>query len=183
VRVSGVTITGGIGSEGENGGGVVVNHTTGGAVPSSPTLTLTDSIVTANETDYGGGIAVYNYAYLSLVDTLVVDNVGGVAGGGLWMQNYGRVDCEATAVGAAGFVANTSAIGGGIYLSNSSNGTIHAVGCDWGSDTDGDDNADYDIQQAPRTSADAWCYGNASSLSETVDCAAASCTASSETCP
>ena len=113
---------------------------------------------------------------------LTENELGDVAGGGLWMKDYGQLSCTATRLGAAGFTDNESEIGGGLYLSNSSNGTVDAVGCDWGSDADGDDNADYDIQQAPRTTS--YCYGNAASLTETVSCSGGSCTTSTDsTCP
>jgi hypothetical protein len=99
------------------------------------------------------------------------------------MQDYGTLSCDASALGAAGFVDNSSPIAGGVYLSNSSNGNVDTTGCDWGDDTAGDDNSTYDIQQAPRTSTN-YCYPNAATLSDTVTCAAGTCTASTDaTCP
>lgn len=70
-----------------------------------------------------------------------------------------------------------------MYLSNESNGVVDAVGCDWGADSDGDDNATYDIQQAPGASH-RYCYPNAAAPTDAVQCAAGACTASTDaTCP
>jgi hypothetical protein len=184
--IRGLTITGGEGSVSSSGstqgGGVVANQNTG-AMASSPNLVLDDCIVTSNTAQYGGGVAVLKYGWIELDDTLVDGNDGTAAGGGLWMQDYGKVTCAATTLGAAGFVANTSPIGGGMYLSNSTSGTVESVGCDWGDDASGDDNATYDIQQNPRAT-DFYCYPNAASLSDTVSCSGGSCTSSTDaTCP
>ena len=110
------------------GGGVAVTHTTGGATPYTPNLTLTDCVVTGNEADYGGGIAIRSYGWLQLFDTVVTSNDADVAGGGLWMQDYGTLECTASALGGAGFTANSASIAGAVYLSNSTSGTVEAVG-------------------------------------------------------
>jgi hypothetical protein len=74
-------------------------------------------------------------------------------------------------------------IAGGVYLSNSSDGTVDSVGCDWGDDTAADDNDVYDIKQSPHAS-NMYCYPNATSLSDSVQCAAGACTVSTDaTCP
>ena len=185
LSLDGFTITGGTGSvfSSTQGGGVAVTHTTGGATPYTPNLTLTDCDVRDNEASYGGGIAIRSYGWLSLIDTRVDDNTGDSAGGALWMQDYGTLECSASALGDAGFAGNTSAIAGAIYLSNGTSGNIDAVGCDWGDDASGDDNATYDIQQAPAAS-NVYCYPNATALTETISCADGGCTASTDaTCP
>ncbi len=183
LALEGLTISGGIGSSGTKGGGIVAAQTMGGAVPSTPNVTLTDCIVSGNETDYGGGIAVQNYGWVDLVDTVVEGNTATFAGGGVWVQSAGKLSCTATFLGAAGIVANSSPTGGGVYLSSSSAGEVDAVGCDWGEDGDGDDNATYDIQQQPSASH-RYCYTNATALTDAVACSGGSCTASTDsTCP
>ena len=100
------------------------------------------------------------------------------------MQNRGQLDCTATALGAARIVNNTATTaGGGVYLSSATSGTVDAVGCDWGEDATGDDNATYDLQQNP-WATERYCYPNASALTDTVSCSGGSCTASTDaTCP
>ncbi|MFZ5476123.1 MAG: putative metal-binding motif-containing protein [Myxococcota bacterium] len=182
LEMEGVTLAGGAGSSGTNGGAVITNHSSG--APSVPNLTLTDSVVTANDTDYGGGIAIYAQSWVSLVDTRVEGNNATIAGGGVWMNSSGRLDCEATSVGSAGVVANTAPLGGGVYLSSSSGGNLDARGCDWGDDDDADDNEGYDVEQNPGGDGHGWCWTNASSITSEVSCASASCSASTDAdCP
>jgi hypothetical protein len=181
VDLTGVTITGGKGSSGTHGGGVIVGEYT--VPPSVPNVTLTDSVVTGNTTSYGGGLAIYNYGWIELVDTLVDGNTASVAGGGLWVQNYGYLTCAAETLGAAGIVANTSTYGAGVYLSSAAGGGLETVGCDWGATGTADDNSSYDVQWYPRSASTQWCYGDAASLTDTVTCAGGSCTASTEACP
>ncbi|MFZ5480314.1 MAG: putative metal-binding motif-containing protein [Myxococcota bacterium] len=180
VNLEGVTISGGLGSSGTTGGGVIVGEYT--ARQAVPNVTLTDCIVTGNSTQYGGGLAIYNYGWIELVDTLVDGNTASSAGGGLWVQNYGYLSCSATTLGAAGFVGNTSSIGSGVYLSSSAGGGLDTVGCDWGDTGTADDNSSYDIQWNPRSTR-YWCYGDATSLSDAVSCTGGSCTTSTEACP
>ena len=184
LTLQGLTITDGNGTSGSAGGGVVASRSLSyGALPATPNVTLIDSVVTGNTTRYGGGIAVYGYAWVDLIDSVVSDNEATSLGGGFWMQNYGELSCSASMLGAAGFVGNTAPYGGGGYLSISTSGTVDSVGCDWGDDASGDDNASYDLQQAP-ASTDHYCYGNAASLSDAVSCAGGTCTASTDAvCP
>jgi len=174
VLVRGLTLTGGTGSNGSKGGAVAVEQNTGGALPSAPNLKLEDCILTGNETEYGGAIAVNNYGWIELDDTLVVGNNGSVAGGGVWVQNSGRVTCNASALGAGGFRENTSPIAGALYFSSATSGDLLSTGCDWGSEADGDDNAEFDIQRNPYASH-LWCYGNAASTSASLTCVADGC--------
>lgn len=177
LEVRGVTISGGVGSEGgEKGGGVVISQPD--AAPAAPNLTLVDSVVTSNEAEYGGGIAVLGFASLALEDTVVKGNQGNVAGGGLWMQASGSVTCNASVLGGAGFTGNTSGIAGALYFSDRTGGSLRATGCDFG-DAGSDDNTTYDIQRQPASST-AWCFGNATALGDTVACSGADCTGTRE---
>jgi hypothetical protein len=184
LELEGFTITDGNGYAGRAGGGIAVNRAASyGALPAVPTVTVIDSIITGNHTGYGGGIAVYNYAWVDLEDTVVTDNDATTAGGGFWLQNHGEVSCSASALGAAGFTANTALYGGAGYIASATDGLVDAVGCDWGDDPSGDDNTKYDMQQSP-ASTDHYCYANATALTDSVSCAAGSCTASRDTpCP
>jgi hypothetical protein len=184
VTLEGLTLTGGNGTAGVAGGGLVVSRNTSyGGLPSEPTVSLIDSIVTGNDTRYGGGAAIYGYGWLELVDSLIEDNSASIAGGGVWLQNVGLLSCTATALGSAGLLANSSPIGGAGYLASKFYGDVSSVGCDWGDDASGDDNSSADIQQNPSTT-DTYCYPNASTLSDTITCGYGACTASTDaSCP
>jgi hypothetical protein len=185
VTIQGITLTGGIGSESGTKGGAVVAYNGSGARPSTPNVTLVDSILTGNSTSYGGAIVVNNYGWVSLEDTLVTGNTGTSAGGGAWIQNYGLLDCTASAPGMGGFTGNTSAIGGAIYLSSAANGDVDSLGCDFGDDATGDDNSGYDIRLSPGSTGPAYCFTNATSAADTVICDGGTCTSSitDATCP
>jgi hypothetical protein len=177
-----LTITGGVGSSGSKGGAIIASQTTGSANPSTPNVMLRGVLVTGNDTQYGGGIAINSYGWVALEDSLVLDNTASVAGGGVWMQGAGKLTCEATALGIAGLLGNTAPTGGGVYFSASTSGILQSTGCDWGTDAAGDDNSAYDVSVA--TTTNRYCYGNASTLTAAVSCASGSCTASTDTtCP
>ncbi len=188
VTIDGFTLTGGIGggtTGNRKGGAVALSHTTGSAVPATPNVTLTDCIVTGNTATYGAGIDVENYGWVSIVDTEISANAATSAGGGAWVQNYGKVSCSASALGNAGMYLNTATYGGGIYLSNSAGGTVTTTGCDFGADGSSDDNATYDIQVAPVSGTHHYCLTNAIALTDTVSCSAGTCTSTmtDATCP
>ena len=184
LTLDGLTITGGNGTSSNAGGGIALSRATSyGGLPSEPTVTVIDSVVTGNSTRYGGGAAIFGYGWLELVDSTIEDNTASVTGGGVWVQNVGMLSCEATSLGAAGIVANTAPIGGGAYLSSKYYGDVSSVGCDWGDDGSGDDNSAYDIQQNPSTT-DSYCYPNAATLSDSVVCTYGTCTATTDSpCP
>jgi hypothetical protein len=184
LSISGLTLTGGGGTSGNAGGGLLVSRNTSyGGLPTEPTVTLVDSIVTGNATRYGGAAAIYGYGWLDLVDSTLEGNEATTQGGAVWLQNVGKVSCTATRLGAAGVFGNTSPTGGGLYLASKFYGDVDSVGCDWGDDLAGDDNDAYDIQQNP-SSTDAYCYPNASTLADLVSCTLGSCSASTDpTCP
>ena len=184
LTLEGVTITDGNGASGRVGGGLVASRSLSfGALPTTPTVTLIESVVEGNSTRYGGGIAVYGYAWVDLIDSLVTGNEATIVGGGFWLQSYGAVSCSASTLGAGGILANTAPVGGGGYLTLATSGSVDSVGCDWGEDAAGDDNAAYDLQQT-EASGSAYCYGNALALTDTVSCAGGACTASTDaTCP
>jgi hypothetical protein len=181
LTLEGLTITGGIGSEsGTKGGGVAVAQA--GAAAAQPNVTLRDSIITGNRTAYGGGVALKDYGTMALYDSLIINNEATAVGGGVWVQTYGALTCEASVLGAAGVVGNTAPIAGGLYFSSKNDGALDSIGCDWG-DSGVDDNEPEDIDRQPHAD-NAWCFGNASALSDTVYCDAAGCTGTvAETCP
>ncbi|GDX83682.1 hypothetical protein LBMAG42_54930 [Deltaproteobacteria bacterium] len=173
LTIRGLTITGGIGSEDNTkGGGVAVTQS--GAVAATPNVTFYDSIITGNATDYGGGIALLDYASVALHDSWVTGNSATAVGGGVWVQDHGELTCEATFLGGGGFTANAAPIAGGYYFSSKTNGVIASTGCDWG-EAGTDDNALYDIQRQPYYQ-NAWCFGNATSLTDSVSCDSSGCT-------
>ncbi len=173
LTVRGLTITGGIGSE-ENtkGGGVAVTQS--GSVSATPNVIFYDTIITANATSYGGGIALLDYASVALHDSWVTGNSATAVGGGVWVQDHGEFSCETTFIGGGGFTANAAPIAGAFYFSSKSNGVLSSTGCDWG-DAGTDDNALYDIQRQPYYD-NAWCFGNATSLTDSVECDSTGCT-------
>ncbi len=173
LTVRGITITGGIGSE-ENtkGGGVAVTQS--GAVSGTPNVSFYDSIITGNATSYGGGIALFDYASVALHDSWVTGNEATAVGGGVWVQDHGELTCDTTFIGGGGFTANAAPIAGAFYFSSKSNGLLSSTGCDWG-EAGSDDNALYDIQRQPYYE-NAWCFGNATSLTDSVECDSTGCT-------
>lgn len=188
LTIDGFTLTGGIGggtSGNRKGGAVAVSQTTGSALPSTPNVTLQDCIVTANTATYGGAIDVENYGWVSIIDTEISSNAATSAGGGAWVQNYGKVSCSASALGNSSFYLNTATYGGGIYLSNATGGSVSATGCDFGADSSADDNATYDVQVAPVSGTHHYCYTNAVALTDTVTCTGGTCTSTmtDATCP
>ena len=181
LTLAGVTVTGGLGSEGNaKGGGVAI--TQNGGVATTPNVTFNDVIITANSTEYGGGIALFDYASTVLNDTLVIANTASAVGGGMWIQDHGEVECTVSALGTGGFVANSAPIAGGVYFSGKTNGTLSSVGCDWG-DVGTDDNATNDIQRQPHFE-NAWCFGNSTATTDTVTCDETGCAGTNVvTCP
>jgi hypothetical protein len=110
VTMSGLTITGGYGTNPNGyGGGIYV---TAASARAYPTLTLEDVVVTGNSsTYYGGGIAVYSYGILSMLRTEVSDNTSN-EGGGIWVAGNASLDAEDCDIHD-----NTAAAsGGGLYL-------------------------------------------------------------------
>ncbi len=181
LRIEGLTITGGVGSEGNTkGGGVAITQS--GAVAMTPNITFTDSIITGNTTDYGGGIALLDYGSVWLTDTLIFGNTANEVGGGVWVQEHGELYCSATTVGGAGVIANESPIAGGFYFSSKSSGELSSTGCDWG-DAGLDDNSVNDVQRQPHFD-NAWCFGNATAVTDSVVCDSTGCTGTHEVaCP
>jgi hypothetical protein len=181
LTVRGLTITGGIGSEdGTKGGGIAVAQA--GAAASQPNVTLHDTIITGNRTAYGGGVALKDFATMALYDSLIVGNEATSVGGGVWVQTYGALTCEASALGAAGILDNTAPIAGGYYFSSKNDGTLETTGCDWG-ESGVDDNSQVDIDRQPHQDNE-WCFGNAAALSDSVYCDPAGCTGTSPiACP
>lgn len=181
LTLEGVTVSGGLGSEGNTkGGGVAITQT--GGVASSPNVTFNDVIITGNSTAYGGGIALFDYATTVLNDTLVIGNTASAVGGGMWIQDHGEVECTVSALGTGGFVANSAPIAGGMYFSGKTNGILSSVGCDWG-DAGTDDNATNDIQRQPHFE-NAWCFGNSTATTDTVTCDETGCAGTNVvTCP
>ncbi len=184
LTLDGLTLRDGSGTSGLAGGGIAVRRSsTFSGYPTTPNVTLVDSIVTENSTAYGGGVAIYGYGWVDLLDSRIEGNEASVIGGAVWMQTYGKFTCEATVLGEAGVADNTAPTAGGVYIGSMYGGQVSTVGCDWGQDSAGDDNADYDIQQNP-AATDHYCYPNAASLTTTVACSGGSCTASTDsTCP
>ena len=173
LTVRGVTITGGIGSEGNTkGGGVAVTQS--GSLATTPNVVFYDSIITGNATSYGGGIALLDYASVALHDTWVTENSAEEAGGGVWVQDNGVLTCETNTIGGGGFTLNEAPIAGGFYFSSKTNGLLTSTGCDWG-DAGTDDNALNDIQRQPHFD-NAWCFGNAAALTDSVVCDSTGCT-------
>ena len=80
----------------------------------------------------------------------------------------------ATSTGGGGFTANAAPIAGAIYFSSKPNGLLSSTGCDFG-EAGTDDNALYDIQRQPYYE-NAWCFGNATSLTDSVECDSTGCT-------
>ena len=98
VSISGLTITKGFGSNGENGGGGILNY---------GTLTITNCIFSGNATlDGGGGILNY-YGTLTITNCIFSGNAAS-AGGGIF--NFGIV----TVTGST-FSGNAALAGGGIF--------------------------------------------------------------------
>ena len=173
LTIEGLTITGGVGSEdGTKGGGMAVAQA--GAVSAAPNVTLRDSIITGNRTAYGGGVALKDFASMALHDSLIIGNEATEVGGGVWVQANGELSCVGTALGAAGIVGNSAPIAGGYYFSSKNDGSMETTGCDWG-DAGVDDNDPEDIDRQPHAD-NAWCFGNAAALTDTVYCDPTGCT-------
>ena len=104
-QLVGLTITGGSGDPGEDGGGIdnsgmltVINCTIddnsvttdssgsggfGGGIENADTLTLTNSTIADNSASYGGG-GVLNAGTLTVTNSTIANNSGGNGGGGIW---------------------------------------------------------------------------------------------------
>ncbi len=101
VTLTGVTISGG---SVVNQGGGIANSETGG-------LTLTNSEITGNSADEGGGI--YSRRPLKIDSTIISDNHANGAGGGIAMNTFGGQLSSTTVLG------NTAGLlGGGIWMQN-----------------------------------------------------------------
>ncbi len=100
VRISGLSIAGGDARPNGSGGGIAVSR--GGS------LTLTESIVTANKADEGGGIASSGQAAIS--DSTVSHNEGGPDGGG-GVYNGG----ESMVIEGTQILSNTAQRAGGVF--------------------------------------------------------------------
>ncbi len=172
LTVRGLTITGGIGSEDNTkGGGVAVTQS--GAVAFTPNVTFYDTIITGNQTDYGGGLALLDYGSVAMHDSWVTGNVANEVGGGVWVQDHGELTCDVTGLGGGGFTSNSAPIAGGFYFSSKSNGLLDSSGCDWGN-AGVDDNSVNDIQRQPYYS-NAWCFGNSTAITDLVTCDSTGC--------
>ncbi len=101
VTITGVTITGG---SVVNQGGGIANSEPGG-------LTLTNSEITGNSADEGGGI--YSRRPIKIDSTIISDNHATGAGGGIAMNTFGGQLSSTTVLG------NTAGLlGGGIWMQN-----------------------------------------------------------------
>jgi CSLREA domain-containing protein len=101
VSIDGVTLTGG-GTVNQGGG--IANSEVGG-------LTITNSEVTGNSADEGGGI--YSRRPLTMDNSSITDNRANNAGGGLAMNTFGGKLTSTTIAG------NTAGLlGGGIWMQN-----------------------------------------------------------------
>ena len=175
VTLQGLTLTGGAGSEdGTKGGAIAVAQS--GYYASTPNVTLRDVVLTGNSTAYGGAVALKDYASMELIDSLLAGTEATAVGGGGWVQTFGWLSCEGTALAAAGIVGNDAPIAGGIYFSSKTDGGLESTGCDWG-DAGVDDNEPEDIDRQPHAD-NGWCYGNAAALTDSVFCDATGCSGS-----
>jgi hypothetical protein len=102
VLLSGLTITGGTGSAAGD------DQSAGGGIANLGTLTVTDSVIRANQADWGGGIHNYE-GNLTVIGSTISDN-NGTWGGGL--SNYkGEILVRRSMI-----IGNSATeIGGGIY--------------------------------------------------------------------
>jgi hypothetical protein len=161
VTARGLTISGGVGSGSAGntyGGGVIASAT---AMPTAaPTLTLEDCVVTDNTAAYGGGVAVYNYAWLKLDGAEVHANVAATNGGGVWVSTYGKLTAEGALIydnDASGTAS--SAGGGGIFAAGS--GTVSLVSTDVYDNTAVNDGGGIYLDDGTLTMTASDVYGNA----------------------
>lgn len=167
LTLEGLTLTGGVGSEDGTKGGAIAVAQAGGTA-ATPNVTLRDVVLTGNRTAYGGAVALKDYASMSMVDSLIAGNEATAVGGGVWVQTFGTLRCEGTALAAAGVIGNTAPIAGGFYFSSKNDGTLDTTGCDWG-DVGVDDNEPEDVDRQPHAD-NGWCFGNSAALTDTVFC-------------
>ncbi len=121
VNITGVTISGGVGSgtaPSTFGGGVIA--AAGTAPTTTPTLTLTDCIVSGNSAAYGGGVAAYTSGWLKLVRTEVTSNSASTSGGGVYVAATARFTAEDSEIWDN--TGTTSA--GGIFLNSTATATL-----------------------------------------------------------
>ncbi|MEQ1506400.1 MAG: hypothetical protein ABMB14_29505, partial [Myxococcota bacterium] len=96
-------------------------------------LVLTDTVVTGNSADTGGGIL--SWIALEVTGGEISDNVAVTSGGGLRAVN------DPVTLTGVSVLRNTAALGGGIALATDA--TVGSVSSDWG--TGADDNAPEDV--------------------------------------
>jgi hypothetical protein len=108
-----LTLTGGHGfsSSGTRGGGVYATAASPPAVD-TPTVTLTDCILTGNDAAYGGALAANGYAWIYLDNTIVHTNTGDY-GGGIWLGTTADVSLTE---GSTVFSNTADFDGGGIFV-------------------------------------------------------------------
>ena len=114
---------------------------------------LRRTVVEGNDADgSGGGLYVRGLGGddLTLIDSLLIDNVAGTEGGAAYLTSIEadaaiQLHCSRTGSDRSGVVDNAAdAEGGGVYFSGFSTLDITSDDCEWG--TSGiDDNAPYDL--------------------------------------
>ena len=111
VSINGVTIRdGGLRplTFGSGGGGGILNH---------GTLTVSDSMVTANDGGNIGGGGIYNYGELTVFRSVITKNIANGSGGGIF--NYGNAGAGVLKVESSTISDNASGeLGGGIMNFN-----------------------------------------------------------------
>lgn len=116
-----VTLTGGQGARGEGGGW-------GGGIFNRGELTLTNSTLSGNMADFGGGITNFGdgaIAEMTISDTTISGNAAVTAGGGISNLGANGGTASLTIVNST-LSGNEAAIGGGIY-SEGAGGNAGAV--------------------------------------------------------
>jgi hypothetical protein len=122
VALSGLTMADGFPGTGQSGGGIF-NH---------GRLTVTDSTVSGNQSDYAGG-GIYNIGgTLSVTSSTLSGNTAGTSGGGIF--NYGGT----ATVTASTLSGNSAPIAGG-GLCNAGSGTVTVTASTLSGNSGGDD--------------------------------------------
>ena len=106
-NISGLTMTAGNGLASSQAG-------FGGAILNLGTLTLTNSTVAQNNTNFGGGISVSSTGSANLINTTLSGNSAAVSGGGIFVADGGVVTLTNSTV--SGNSTAVSGSGGGFYV-------------------------------------------------------------------
>ena len=107
--ISGLALTGGRAAD-------------GGAIASRENLTITDSTISGNTADFGGGISNSGSGTATVMGSTIADNSTGYHGGGIWNDGTTTITDSTISGNSA------TAFGGGIYNSGTVTVTSSAIG-------------------------------------------------------